>query len=200
MKGVSTWMGRVCGAMFLAAAFSSAAHADRSWYGYTTTVASGKGAEGWPNTATCTDKVTGAMTGAIGGTCHSRYCWAMTLYHYPLPAGASFDASTTRWSQPFSEEGRNWHVCNNDGSLPGGWGIVTGIKVSGNYSDNIQLQCTQLQQGIVVDPCYWSPWISDGAPLPQYQLDLRDDQFVAGMACRGDYCDDVSFLYCTVVP
>jgi hypothetical protein len=77
-------------------------------------------------------------------------------------------------------------VCNS------GW-FVSGIRCTGPYCDNIEIFCTKLPGSTVGADHRWTPWVSEESSSPGWCG--PGPNLIAGMACGGRYCDNVS-LYC----
>jgi hypothetical protein len=151
--------------------------------------------------------------GATGFRCNGRYCDNVALHCSYVP----LDHRTTYWSNYFSEEGatdlevqkcvdtpnggycesllvgRNFHYCF--GGLGHNKGIVTGIRCSGSYCDNISLECTKPASG-TLRACWWSAWLSEEQVLNFF----GEGNFITGVECQGKYCDNKRFLVCSLVP
>ena len=73
-----------------------------------------------------------------------------------------------------------------------GW-FVSGIRCSGRYCDNIEITCTKIPGATVGSDNLWTPWVSEENSSPA--LCGPGPNLIAGFACNGGYCDNVS-LYC----
>ena len=76
--------------------------------------------------------------------------------------------------------------------------IVEGMYTTGSYSDNIAIQCRDVNfppQGVT---CRWTNWVSEEQPPQYFDADFnRPGGAVAtAVMCSGSYCDNVSFLAC----
>jgi hypothetical protein len=80
--------------------------------------------------------------------------------------------------------------------------IVASLGCSGDFCDNISLTCRP-QPGRTAR-MFWTNWVESGGQAlaacaeidPDTDLLPPLDGFLSGIACRGDYCDDIS-LHCT---
>ena len=73
-----------------------------------------------------------------------------------------------------------------------GW-FVSGIRCTGSYCDNIEITCSKLPGSSVGADHRWTPWVSEESSSPAWCG--PGPGLLAGMACKGRYCDNVS-LYC----
>lgn len=73
-----------------------------------------------------------------------------------------------------------------------GW-FVSGIRCSGRYCDNIEITCTKIPGATVGSDNRWTPWTSEENSSPAWCG--PGPNLIAGFACNGRYCDNVS-LYC----
>ena len=71
--------------------------------------------------------------------------------------------------------------------------FVTGVGCSGKYCDNIHISCKRFRDGAWGGTAYWMDWVSEEQGWRGVQCPVN--HFIAGLACRGRYCDDVS-IYC----
>jgi hypothetical protein len=95
----------------------------------------------------------------------------------------------------FSEEGAAEGHCGPPSNQNKFDGLVTGMRASGKYSDNIALECTRLANPNFFDnkPCDWT------APLSEEQggmLRFPEGYVAVGARCSGKYCDNVSWHIC----
>lgn len=110
---------------------------------------------------------------------------------------ASLSANT--WTSSFSEEGRNYQFCP--------WGTaLSGIQCSGGYCDNLSLYCGKKLNKSQLKG-WWTSSISeerrggkdtvDGVVVRKnnYMQRCGTNGYIAGMQCRGAYCDNVA-LFC----
>lgn len=155
---------------------------------------------------------------AVGFGCSGSYCDNVRLLCETLPFGAKVNQATDYWSGWFSEEhdgygtyhsegwyryeDENYHVCHSYDNQPG---VVTGIRCSGSYCDNISVECSQLivQRGGILGPtlpvgvtnCAWTGWYSE----EQGSVDFGDNRYITGVECAGSRCDDKRFYVCSLV-
>lgn len=140
---------------------------------------------------------------ATGIQCSGDYCDNVSLYCSSATGGVSF-VPNAEWSPWFSEElgsgffgaWANRHLCTFGNSM----GVVTGIRCSGDYCDNVSVRCAKVvratPQGISdvpvsINSCNWTNPISE--ETPSY---VSWTNFMSGVLCLGDYCDDKQLLYC----
>ena len=71
--------------------------------------------------------------------------------------------------------------------------FVSGIRCTGRYCDNIAITCTQLPGATVGADHRWTPWVSEESTSPAWCG--PGPNLIAGLACGGRYCDNIS-LYC----
>jgi hypothetical protein len=88
------------------------------------------------------------------------------------------DCHFTDW---FSEENTSGQMC------PTGY-VVTGIKCSGDYCDNKQLQCCRISNLVLGDSLHFSQYFSE----EKKNFYKNDHEVVVGMRCMGRYCDKIS--------
>jgi hypothetical protein len=103
---------------------------------------------------------------------------ALVIQDQPLPA--------CRWTRSVSEESPSSESC------PSGFALK-GIKCSGRYCDNKALYCCPyLTEGDRRSRLSWSGWISEERPN---NTATTRSGFVAGLQCKGAYCDNVRLQY-----
>jgi hypothetical protein len=102
-----------------------------------------------------------------------------------VATSASVAIAQTQTLSPISEETPP-AVCNS------GW-FVSGIRCTGSYCDKIEITCTKLPGSSVGADHRWTPWVSEESLSPGWCG--PGPNLIAGMACGGRYCDNVS-LYC----
>jgi hypothetical protein len=74
--------------------------------------------------------------------------------------------------------------------------FLRGIRCTGAYCDNIRIGCYRPQlPDAVVRRALWTRWFSE----EQGRMLCPANFAVAGLACRGQYCDSIS-LYCVEIP
>jgi len=92
------------------------------------------------------------------------------------------------WSVYFSEEGVNWNACGTNR-------VMVGIACSGNYCDNVSIECASFSNVTRGSNCYWTAWFSE-----EQQYDYLMSGYAAvGLQCRGNNCDDMSIYACPVI-
>lgn len=132
-----------------------------------------------------------------GISCRGRYCDDKLLICRRYSDGN--DRIRYSWSRQFSEEG--------GGNARDDDGLVTGLACTGRYCDNISLQFARSATTRNLRGCYWrNEWYSEegiverngrrgNADRDARSTSCENGEFVAGVRCRGSYCDDIS-LYC----
>jgi hypothetical protein len=128
--------------------------------------------------------------GTVGFGCKGSYCDNVSLACLPVPSWTSLDYNTTYWSRFFSEEG-----ASSGSSREHCAGIVTGIRCTGGYCDNIALECTQPQAGTLTN-CWWTGWLSEEAEFDYFGV----GNFITAVECKGRYCDNKRFQVCSLTP
>jgi hypothetical protein len=152
------------------------------------------------NYASCS----GSDLGITYAKCTGSYCDNNFLFCSRLKKadGSLLTGITQNWNGMdghydtayFSEEGAAEGHCGPPGNPNKFDGIVTGIRASGKYSDNIALECTRL-----ADPNYFDNRQCDWTlPLSEEQNMLRfpDGYIAVGARCSGKYCDNVAWHIC----
>lgn len=64
---------------------------------------------------------------------------------------------------------------------------------SGRYCDNIEITCTKIPTATVGADHYWTPWVSEERPSTAWCG--PGPNLIAGFACNGGYCDNIS-VFC----
>lgn len=157
--------------------------------------------------------VCGIWEAARGFDCRGDYCDDVRLYCDSLPFGISVgsysftpffseeDLGSTSWSL------EGWYGTDNDYSevcyAHGAAGILTGIRCSGSYCDNISLECAiprtffeGVWEPVEYASCYWTGEYSEEDP-PFYS---PYGQFITGVECIGAYCNNKSYYVCIAQP
>jgi hypothetical protein len=70
-----------------------------------------------------------------------------------------------------------------------GW-FVSGIRCTGRYCDNIEITCTKIPGGTVGADHRWTPWVSEKRTSTAWCG--PGPNLIAGFACSGRYCDNIS--------
>ncbi len=149
---------------------------------------------------------------ARGVGCSGSYCDNMRLYCDTLPSGITLDPSYDTWTSYFSEEwnGITKTVFDSDDWFPyfqsnfqvclpyGRAGIMSGIRCSGSYCDNISLECDRPEHTsdgstAIFSSCSWSAQYSD----ENGSIDFGPNHWVAGAECFNSYCDRLSYYVCS---
>jgi hypothetical protein len=111
--------------------------------------------------------------------------WLSLSILLTIVSASNTGAAQTQVLSPISEETPP-AVCRS-GSF------VSGIRCTGKNCDNIEITCTQLPGAMVGADHRWTRWVSDESTSPAWCG--PGPNLIAGMACGGRYCDNVS-LYC----
>lgn len=126
-----------------------------------------------------------------GIRCSGSYCKRLdlTCCNYTSRVISSFRDNpkpTLRyWSQWISEEAPN----NNTADARG---FMRAIQCRGSYCDQKSVEYLAHPDIRNTGQCYWSRYFSEEAPNSYH---CGASEFVAGLRCRGNYCDDIS-IYC----
>ncbi len=126
-----------------------------------------------------------------GIKCSGEYCDNKVLYCCKYMKGIDNQANT--WpSQWISEEsGRRTDYAGSQYTRTDGF--VVGIECHGQYCDNVRMwYVTTPNLTNTGRDCRFLPDISEEGPN---EARCPDGYFVAGMSCRGGYCDNIG-LYC----
>jgi len=118
-----------------------------------------------------------------GITCEGRYCDNKQLYCCTdnLP---TLDPNNRIDSPWFSEEDSDGFVDENR--------ALTGLGCSGRYCDNLQMTMHGFEGG--TPPIQSSWWQNGFSEEPPGYDRCRDNGYVAGIKCSGDYCDNLRFF------
>lgn len=162
---------------------ASKAHAATGWLGPISD-------ESWKNQGICG----GNNVGITAAECVGRYCDDMYFDCENITAGRTYSTSGY-WSAYFSDEGQGTAYCQSGGQGSAVNGLITGVKASGSYSDNISVLCNTLVSPAVLTGCHWTGWFSEEQGL----LEFGPGEFAAGARCSGSYCDNMSFYVCGVM-
>jgi hypothetical protein len=126
-----------------------------------------------------------------GVKCLGSDCDNMALYCCPYSDRADTSASKS-WTPYFSEEGSGSPFPPGSSSSQ-----LSGARCSGSNCDNISLELLRTPRLRFDGQCIQSRWFSEESPNNYI---CPDGQWVGGMACRGDHCDDVSLYCCRGTP
>ncbi|MEM6991077.1 MAG: hypothetical protein AAF721_11280 [Myxococcota bacterium] len=126
----------------------------------------------------------GTGEAVTGFRCLGSYC-----DNVALQCSAVAGLGDSKWSRWFSEEGaptRDRYACAADS-------VMTGVTCSGNYCDNLSLECTKTSQ--TLSGCKWGAkkYSEEQGPLL-----LPAGKVVRGVVCSGSYCDNKQFLTCDI--
>jgi len=146
----------------------------------------------------------GSDLGITYSRCTGSYCDNNFFYCSRLrnTDGTFMDGVTVDWNgmdghydtAPFSEEGAAEGHCGPPGNENKFDGIVTGLRASGKYSDNLQLECTRLANPNFFDgkQCDWTLPFSE----EQGMIRFPAGYIAVGARCSGRYCDNISWHIC----
>ena len=152
-----------------------------------------------------------SYTAAAGFDCDGTYCDNVRLYCDTLPYGITVDnyAVTSFFSEEDDGNGLatsvGWYAHDNSYShvcyYAGAAGILTGIRCSGFYCDNIALECAVpytnfegVSEPVELTDCAWTGYYNqEEAPL-----DLPYNRFITGVECYGSYCHYKRFHVCSM--
>jgi len=155
---------------------------------------------------------------AVGFGCSGSYCDNVRLLCETFNGGMQMDPTTQRFTAWFSEEGAlppdlestqptaNQGVCRF--SIPGTIdsfrpGVVSGVKCSGSYCDNLSLECelpVKYNGSTAVpanaDRCH------NAGPFSEEQgsQDFGANEYIYSVTCTGSYCDNKTFTICHYSP
>jgi len=114
---------------------------------------------------------------------HHAFLSLLIMLVIPVTCGPA--AAQTQVLGPISEETPP-AVCWS------GW-FVSGIRCTGRYCDNIEITCTKIPTATVGADHRWTPWVSEERPSTAWCG--PGPNLIAGFACNGGYCDNLS-LFC----
>jgi hypothetical protein len=126
--------------------------------------------------------------------CSGSYCDNNWIYGSPLPTGV-FTGTENLTGVVISEEPpTNASFCvSSSGYLNG---VVTGLRATGSYSDNLELICAPLSfsSGHYWNTCKWTNWFSEESG--GYPTGWTSGYYAAGINCSGSRCDNVRYYIC----
>lgn len=151
--------------------------------------------------------------GAVGFGCSGSRCDNVRMLCETLPYSATLDPISDAWTGFFSEEhdsyseyvsegfyhyyNENYRVCH----APTTGGIMNGIRCSGSYCDNINMECAKpvkwngsAYQSVPLAACSWTGWYSE----EQGSVDFGFNHYITGVECQGGYCDNKRFYVCAL--
>lgn len=120
----------------------------------------------------------------IGLSCSGRYCDNLRMKcSWRDLVHVNAGTSEVGW---FSEE-HGLHTC------PAANYVITGLRCSGRYCDNLKLRCKQLSSlTLNYNNCYETSWFSE----EQGGREIPAGSFAVGIRCSGRYCDNKKIQYC----
>ena len=130
--------------------------------------------------------------------CRGRYCDDIGLTCSPeLKIGKIVQQYWTR--QSVSEENGFIGCAPVDHERDNNTRFLTGFKCQGDYSDNIQIQCTKYQMPdglkVVGKRCKTTDYFSEEQARQVFAAE-EEGFYPVAMRCRGSYCDSISFDIC----
>jgi hypothetical protein len=126
--------------------------------------------------------------------CWGDFCDNIELYCAELPPelGEYDDWKMAGWT---SEE---YNAIECTFANAGDFGAITGMKCSGGYCDNINVECGHPEPGHSLSDCYWTLWVSEeGGGISYFSGSQALEKGARGIQCAGDYCDSMRYLACT---
>jgi len=132
---------------------------------------------------------------AVAGiACYGDYCDNKELLCRPYTNRPDNLRTSSYWhSQVISEEKPNASFRSDKLSEPA---LIAGLKCSGRYCDNISFYViTTPYIQFSRNEWEWKPFFSEESPGSSV---CNQNQFVLGLGCRGDYCDNISILCSSV--
>ena len=130
---------------------------------------------------------------AVAGlSCHGKYCDNKRLLCRPYWPMQDDERSSYWHSKVISEEQPNASFRTDILSQPG---FVGGLGCSGQYCDNISFFVITTPHIVHTGQWEWKPFFSEESPGRSI---CAQNQFVTGVGCKGDYCDNIS-LHCSTV-
>lgn len=134
----------------------------------------------------------------VGFNCSGRFCDNVRVGCQ----GLGRRVSNRYWTTSVSEEGSGIGGVTGDGDpvsagnrvFCGFNGFMSGVACSGDFCDNLSLECITISDGDRVR-CRWSDWVSEEGTG---RIDFPEGFFAAGMECRGSNCDDKRFYICQI--
>lgn len=148
---------------------------------------------------TCPSDSSGQALSVNAARCVGSYCDDMSLGCMPLPGRfrALHNDGGSGWSDEISDEApKNYVFCGwaagTSSSPPTPSGYITGIAAAGRYADRIRVACTPLMDTHMGTACRWTPYFSEEQGTQQF----ANDEIAMGVACKGSYCDQMSFYVC----
>lgn len=131
----------------------------------------------------------------VGMRCQGGYCDNKRL-RWTNSLGEILDLSKQKKVRTISEEdGGNGKApynsmkCNSDYGVENS--LVSQMKCTGDNCDNVTVYCAPLKPGwrVVTSGAATSNWFSDDSTK-----DCGRDRYLAGLYCRGSWCDDLNML------
>lgn len=131
-----------------------------------------------------------------GARCAGSYCGAIELHCRRYAPGPDADG-TYAWTPSFSEEGRE----SGADKFESDSALVAGLRCSGENCDNVALNLLSTPRLRNTGECRWTPAFSEESDTfreVRNWTDCGDGEFVGGVQCSGDYCDNVALRCCKV--
>jgi hypothetical protein len=99
--------------------------------------------------------------------------------------------ASARWTGWMSEEFGGPLACPSNM-------VVIGVECRGSFCDQVRLRCDTFPNTFSDASVWESPWIEHGGDIfgngATKEVTCPDNEWVTGMECMGDYCDNVKIL------
>lgn len=160
-------------------------------------------------------------TAVTGWGCRGSYCDDMRVECSTMPFGTTIDPASDKWTPWFSEEhddlqttifdggywyntfDENYQICQYFGAGHGWPGVVSGVRCSGRYCDNLSLECGEpvkfAASGTLNVAATNCGWTQNSYSEEQGSVDFGYNRYVVGVKCEGSYCDNLRFYVCSLV-
>lgn len=162
---------------------------------------------GWHSEESAQPAVCSPVGLLTGFGCRERFCDEVRLNCLTR----NLVVSRSWWSREISEETDNtclsiggdpgFFDCNRNVLSCGSSGFITGISCSGDFCDNVKMQCSNFEGytriGGDTRYCQWTGWVSEEGGGT---LTFPRGFYGAGMECKGSNCDEKRFYVCRLVP
>jgi hypothetical protein len=131
---------------------------------------------------------------ATAARCAGAYCDDLSLFCQPMPKNMTATGVDHGWTSFVSEESYPPAAQCPVGS------VIDGIRASGGWADDISVHCTGAT--FARDhTCAWTPWFSEEQGTSTFGDSFglpgkRPTAIAKAAACRGPWCDEMSFFVC----
>lgn len=119
-----------------------------------------------------------------GLACKGRYCDNKKLTCCSYATG--YDRTAKFWWSPWFSEERSGRATTRAG-------FVSGIACRGRYCDNLRLNYLYSSRTRNNGQCRFTPSFSEEG---RASASCRNNEFVAGIRCSGNYCDNLRLQCC----